>query len=161
MKPTPLQEAIRADHERTGRLLSRYREAWLDGDYLLARARFDEFRQAVARHLAWEEDALVQPLRWRISHVHQHHVLQRDADRHRLVRDALDGIDVLMPAFVRPDRSLAFRIVEFVGVLEELLDFHRMLFEDQLVAELDGLLSSDEEQSVATALSRPAPAGCN
>lgn len=161
MKPTPLQAAISTDHEHTRKLLSRYREAWLDGNYPLARVRFRTFRHAVARHLAWEEMALVQPLRGRISMVSQHHVLQRDADRHRSVRDVLDRIGALLPLRRRSHRRLELRILELVAEVEGLLDFHRTLFESQLVAELNGMLTPEAEELVATALRGSPRARCN
>jgi hypothetical protein len=161
VKPTSLKAAIRTDHEHTRKLLSKYREAWLSGDYPLAQVRFRTFRRAVARHLAWEEDALIQPLRCGISMVHQYQVMQRDADRHRLLRHALDRIDALLPVRKRLDANLDLRILELVAGLEELLDFHRTVFESQLVAELAGLLSEDAAEQVATALSEIPRARCN
>ena len=156
---TSLQAAIRVDHERTERTLAKYREAWLNGDYALAVTLFRKLRRAVVRHLAWEEDELVQPLHARIARVYQHQVLQRDAERHRSVRDALDRIAILSQQSGPPDEALAIRVLQLVDKLEELLELHRRIFERQLVAELDGLLTPDAHEHVASALGRPRPTG--
>lgn len=161
MKLTPLQAAIGADHQLARKLLSRYREAWLDGDYPLAQVRFGRFRRAVMRHFTWEESALVKPLRCGISLVHQHQVVQRDTDRHRLVRLGLDRIRALLPRRKPSVPGLELKILELVAELEELLDLHRTVFQCQLLAELAGLLTPDSGERLAAALSRTAHARSN
>lgn len=140
--------AVGDDHARTRKLLSQYREAWLTGDFREAVACFRRFGRAVARHLRWEEQSVVQPLRHRFS-LHQYHVVQRDAESHQAVRAAFQRIDELLPASTGLDRGGDRRILESVAALEVLLDAHRTLHEDQLLVELEDLLTPEAAERTA------------
>lgn len=145
------------DHERIRVLLATLRTAWRTGQAARVRRQLQRIESLVSRHLLWEEHDLVDPIRQRITLLHQHQVIQRDGQVHRDLRVVLAGIRALLPQRTPGGLDTDRRILEQVDELEKLLDLHRTVFEAQVRSAVDAFHSPEGDQRSTSDIAAEAP----
>jgi hypothetical protein len=160
-QPTPdhssvLGHAIDRDEQRLEELLQSFRTAWFAHRQGEAVARFHRFRDALRRHLDWEEHDLIDPCRQSCTLLYVLKIIERDRWTHAVARELLAELGRIVDEGETKDRAAAHAAEALTDELERLLFRHRTLDECHLCCAMEEVLTVDALQRATDAIREPA-----
>jgi hemerythrin-like domain-containing protein len=139
----PLCRMVMRETESLAASYDRFRDAWDRRDVLNASIAFELFREALSRHIQWEEDCLFEEWEKRctvpeLKEVRQHHRQHELADR------LTERVERLLRRRLGLGAALDDELVVAIFELENLLKSHERAELHEVCCRLDAILSDVE-----------------
>ena len=133
--------------------LATFRQHWLKRDAFHAAVAFERFREALVRHVRWEEESLFEEVERRcrveeLPTVRRHHL---EHEKLEAMAERLSGM-LASAIDSRPPPAQEIELDRVAGELSHLLEAHRECELREVCCKLDAVLTSAEIDEIAQEL---------